>query len=323
MGDGGNRNDRWGDMYSVRNQRSAVNPNHGGGTWGLPDTHHKDGPTGYREYPGGLIHDNPGGFARRPRTDFPEDPSIQFRHQFGQWTREPWVLGPNGQYTPNPDAMPDIYDTFRDNWKRQTGLLNQLSGQASSMMSGANAFADLLKQSYGRFNDLADGKLSDTFRQEWVKGNKRALDETIGSEINSMASTGVLGSSQANRALGRITSEASDAASRNFLGGINAASGALQGGVGAAGTGLNGLTQAGLASGQLLGQAAQSAMMPFQTQMQAMNSMMSAGDNMLQPAMNLYELWRNTRYSLPSDTVASKEPGLMDFMGAMSPMMLK
>ena len=319
MGDGGNRNDRWGDMYSVRNQRSAVNPNHGGGTWGLPDTHHKDGPTGYKEYPTGLRHDWPGGFARRPRTDFPEYPSTQF----GQWTREPWVLGPNGQYMPNPDAMPDIYDTFRDNWKRQTGLLNQLSGQASSMMSGANAFADLLKQSYGRFNDLADGKLSDTFRQEWVKGNKRALDETIGSEINSMASTGVLGSSQANRALGRITSEASDAASRNFLGGINAASGALQGGVGAAGSGLNGLTQAGLASGQLLGQAAQNAMMPFQTQMQAMNSMMNAGDNMLQPAMNLYELWRKTRYSLPSDTVASKEPGLMDFMGAMSPMMAK
>jgi hypothetical protein len=109
---------------------------------------------------------------------------------------------------------------------------NQYAGQAASAAQGSQKFFDKAAGSADKMaapisklgalgdemqNTLLQGKLPDSYQENWIKGNQRGFDEMMGSNLNSLASRGVINSSVANRSLGEATERINESYARNFL----------------------------------------------------------------------------------------------------------
>jgi len=109
---------------------------------------------------------------------------------------------------------------------------NQYAGQAASAAQGSQKFFDKAAGSADKMaapisklgalgdemqNTLLQGKLPDSYQENWIKGNQRGFDEMMGSNLNSLASRGVINSSVANRSLGEVNDRINESYARNFL----------------------------------------------------------------------------------------------------------
>ncbi len=109
---------------------------------------------------------------------------------------------------------------------------NQYAGQAASAAQGSQKFfdkaagsADQMSAPISKLGGLGDqmqatllqGQLPASYQENWIKGNKRGFDEMMGSNLNSLASRGVINSSVANRSLGEVNDRINESYARNFL----------------------------------------------------------------------------------------------------------
>ena len=98
--------------------------------------------------------------------------------------------------------------------KGAQGYFDQSAGVASQMsapISKLGALGDEMQST------LLQGQLPASYQENWIKGNQRGFDELMGSNLNDLASRGVINSSVANRSLGEVNDRINESYAQNFL----------------------------------------------------------------------------------------------------------
>ena len=129
---------------------------------------------------------------------------------------------------------------------------------------------------------LVGGNLPGAYMKNLTDSINYGLKNTMGEAINSLANRGVINSSVTNKA----TKQMGDSAANAFSQGFNQ-------------------------SMQTAGQIAQRPVDNYYKGIYSLNTFMNP-QSLVQPAEDLYNLWRTTRYSSKDDVTTTDSPGILD-----------
>jgi hypothetical protein len=235
----------------------------------------------------------------------------------GTMQQQNQVFGQQGQNAAQLGALPAKYDAAAAMYRpQQETLMNEWAAD------------DALKK-------LQEGTLSDAFYANMAKAIELPVKEMMGSSLNNLANRGIVNSSVTGKAMSGVGQQAAAMTAQNYNQGlanaINAAQGMTQSRAGqmSGWSGMRNDQYAGLSGqlGALTGQAdalknqAATSTLPLSSLMQAGNYLTGTGDAYNKQLMDLYSMWRQTRYGLQSDSVVSQQPGALSYVSALSPLL--
>lgn len=244
--------------------------------------------------------------------------------------------GRAGQYYDMADILAspqNIQQTTLDTMAQQNAIRDQM-GNISSTLAGIPAqYVEVMNRyrpqqetlmsqwsNNNPYTDLSRGVLGQEFYNNMKQAIEQPVNDLMGNTLNTLANRGVVNSSVTQRAMGDIAKQAAAQTAQSYNQGlanaIAAAQGQTQDRAGQvsgwnslndmAYKGIGGQTQAVSAAGDMLSDQALTSMLPLQSLTSAGQYLTGTGDNYQKQLTDLYALWRNSRYSVPDDTVVSQ-----------------
>lgn len=150
-------------------------------------------------------------------------------------------------------------------------------------MEQQNQVLDEINRGLQAQKDALAGKLPSAFEANYNKSINRSLNQSMGSSLNDLASRGVINSSSFGSASKGMSEAAANQANQNYMNALQF---------------------------QMT-----NAMQPFTSRMGAASSFYNYGNQQEQQLLNLYNLWRQSRYGVQGDTAVTQDSnGLMGFL---------
>ena len=150
-------------------------------------------------------------------------------------------------------------------------------------MEQQNQMLDEINRGLQTQRDALAGKLPSAFEANYNKSINRSLNQSMGSSLNDLASRGVINSSSFGSASKGMSEAAANQANQNYMNALQF---------------------------QMT-----NAMQPFTSRMGAASSFYNYGNQQEQQLLNLYNLWRQSRYGVQGDTAVTQDSnGMMGLL---------
>lgn len=150
-------------------------------------------------------------------------------------------------------------------------------------MEQQNQMLDEINRGLQTQRDALAGKLPSAFEANYNKSINRSLNQSMGSSLNNLASRGVINSSSFGSASKGMSEAAANQANQNYMNALQF--------------------------------QMSNAMQPFTSRMGAASSFYNYGNQQEQQLLNLYNLWRQSRYGVQGDTAVTQDSnGMMGLL---------